>query len=389
MTTWGPWSPIYTDVQPPLSLGTLGNVATVSDIQSDTSPGLAHALTPGFVFGGDSGGPMDYNGGAPAELFRVYIATDEDCVNIVYRGAVVGSPAYAPRTTGPLELPADSIDIAKARGDTLEHGPEGKVLMVDGTVSVTNEEAARSGRSARRCYRAPRPRRPLRRSTCPTPPGRRAGTTGLSFPSSREPIPCTPRSSRLPARHSFRYRETELPQDACQSGRVMRFGKATPPVVTSSSRPFASGLSPKGRLISAARATPSFYGTPLVAWESVLGAQEYEIQWSKSANPWRPLGSLVTGATSSLLPLEPGTWYYRVRGYNHSLLKRPQMAWSTPTALKVSKPTFSVVKGGALGSPSGARRRPRVRALPRRRRRHDLAWRASAPPTSRSRPSPT
>ena len=106
------------------------------------------------------------------------------------------------------------------------------------------------------------------------------------------------------------------------------------------------GLSPKGRLTSAVRTTPSFYGTPLVAWEPVLGAREYEIQWSKSANPWRPLGSLLTGATSSLLPLEPGSWYYRVRGYNYSFLKRPQMAWSTPTALKVSKPTFSVVKGG-------------------------------------------
>ena len=94
-------------MQPPLSLGTLGNVATVSDIQSDTSAGLAHALSPGFAFSGDSGGLMDYNGGAPAELFRVYIATDEDCVNIVYRGAVVGSPAYAPRTTGPLKLPTD------------------------------------------------------------------------------------------------------------------------------------------------------------------------------------------------------------------------------------------------------------------------------------------
>ncbi len=144
----------------------------------------------------------------------------------------------------------------------------------------------------------------------------------------------------------IRYRETELPQDACQSGRVMRFGKATPPVVTASSRPFASGLSPKGRLTSAVRTAPSFYGTPLVAWQSVLGAQEYEIQWSKTADPWRPLGSLVTGATSSLLPLDPGSWYYRVRGYNHSFLKRPQMAWSTPAALKVSKPTFSVVKGG-------------------------------------------
>ena len=142
------------------------------------------------------------------------------------------------------------------------------------------------------------------------------------------------------------YRETELPQDVCQSGRVMRFGKATPPVITTSRRPFASGLSPKGRLISATNSTPTFYGPPLVAWESVLGAQEYEIQWSRSGNPWRPLGSVKTPATSSLLPLEPGTWYYRVRGYNYALLKRPQMAWSAPTALKVSKPTFTVVKAG-------------------------------------------
>ena len=59
---------------------------------------------------------MDYNGGTPAEFFRVYIATDEDCVNIVYRGAVVGSPAYAPRTTGSLAMPTDSIGIATARG---------------------------------------------------------------------------------------------------------------------------------------------------------------------------------------------------------------------------------------------------------------------------------
>ena len=114
----------------------------MSDVESNSSPGLAHALSPAFVFGGDSGGPMDYNGGAPAELFRVYVATDEDCVNIVYRGAIVGSPAYAPRTTGPLALPADSLAITAARGHTLAHGSEGKALMVDGTVSVTNEEVA-------------------------------------------------------------------------------------------------------------------------------------------------------------------------------------------------------------------------------------------------------
>ena len=349
-TTWGPWSPVYTDVQPPLSLGTLRGVATTSDVQSNSSPGLAHALSPGFAFGGDSGGPLDYNGGAPAELFRVYIATDEDCVNIVYRGAIVGSPSYAPRTTGPLALPTDTTLLATARGDTLEHGSEGKALMVDGTVSVTNEQVAAAttptttgstgGASGTAPAATPAAKVDLPDTAWPT-----GGYFWTVVPVVAEPIPTS--VAALPgAAIPIRYRETELPQDACQSGRVMRFGKATPPVVTSSSRPFASGLSPKGRLTSAVRTTPSFYGTPLVAWESVLGAQEYEIQWSKSANPWRPLGSLVTGATSSLLPLEPGSWYYRVRGYNHSFLKRPQMAWSAPTALKVSKPTFSVVKGG-------------------------------------------
>ena len=123
------------------------------------------------------------------------------------------------------------------------------------------------------------------------------------------------------------YRETELPQDVCQSGRVhaLRQDDAagrhhlTPPLRIG---PLADGPPH----LCAARSTPSFYGTPLVAWESILGAQEYEVQWSKSANPWRPVGALKTPATSSLLPLEPGTWYYRVRGYNYALLE-PARRW--------------------------------------------------------------
>jgi hypothetical protein len=347
-TTWGPWSPIYTDVQPPLSLGTLGDVAAISDVQSDSRAGRAHALTPGFVFSGDSGGPMDYNGGAPAELFRVYVATDEDCVNIVYRGAIVGSPAYAPRLTGPLQLPNGTLTVALARGDTLEHGVEGETLMLDGSDSSTNEEvaapAATTG-STGAAAGTPPAATPAAKVDLPDTAWPTGGYYWTVVPVAIEPK-SSAGASAPGASVPIRYRETELPQDACQSGRVMRFGKTTPPVITSSRRPFSSGLSPTGRLVSAARPTPSFYGTPLVAWESVLGAQEYEIQWSKSANPWRPLGSLMTPATSSLLPLEPGTWYYRVRGYNHSFLKRPQMAWSTPAALKVSKPTFSVVNGG-------------------------------------------
>lgn len=346
-TTWGPWSPVYTDVQPPLSLGTLFGIGTISDVSSATAAGRPHALTPGFAFGGDRGSPLDFTGGAPAELYRVYVATDSDCVNVVFRGAIVGSPAYAPRTTGALALPADSAGITAARTTTLDHGVEGQAFMLDGTESKTNEDSSTVTATA-----------PTTGSTTPSTAAKPAAKIDLpdtAWPTGGYywtvvPVVAIPRpGSAVPAAgasYPVEYRETELPQDACQAGRVMRFGKSTPPVVTASSRPFASGLSPKGRLVSAVRSAPSFYGTPLVAWSPVLGAQEYEIQWSRTANPWRPVGSLKTPATSSLLPLEPGTWHYRVRGYNYALLKRPQMTWSTPTALRVAKPTFVVVKAG-------------------------------------------
>ena len=140
------------------------------------------------------------------------------------------------------------------------------------------------------------------------------------------------------------YRESELPQDACQSGQVMRFGKAAPPVVSGSgNRPYVAGLSPTGRLVAAARKAPSFYGTPLVAWQTALGAELYEVQWSKTGDPFKPVGKVTTPATSALLTLEPGSWYYRVRGYNYSLPGKPQMAWTDPLKLVVTKPTFKVV----------------------------------------------
>ena len=57
------------------------------------------------------------------------------------------------------------------------------------------------------------------------------------------------------------YRDLELPQEVCASGRVMRFGKSSEPTLVTGGAPFASGLSPKGRLISAAGVGASFYGT--------------------------------------------------------------------------------------------------------------------------------
>jgi hypothetical protein len=126
--SYGPWSPLYSSVNPSFATGTMTTLAGVSDVVSDAVGALdPHRLTPGFAFSGNTSmsGQVD-------ELYRVHVFTDRDCVNAVYRGAVVGSPAYAPRTSGPLQLPADTADLALARGRFLPDGDERKQKTVDG-----------------------------------------------------------------------------------------------------------------------------------------------------------------------------------------------------------------------------------------------------------------
>jgi hypothetical protein len=143
------------------------------------------------------------------------------------------------------------------------------------------------------------------------------------------------------------YHDTELPQEACQAGRYLSFGKVSEPAVTAEQGAYASGLSPRGQLFSANKTTARFYGPPLVAWKPALGAYEYDVQWSRKAYPFTPLGELKTptSSTSYVLPVGPGTWYYRVRGVNAFIPgNKPMMSWSDPTKLVVAKPSFRVVR---------------------------------------------
>ena len=124
--------------------------------------------------------------------------------------------------------------------------------------------------------------------------------------------------------------------------------------LTAAGELFASGLSPKGRL-TAGKSSQAFYGSPLVAWTPALGASVYEVQWSKRRYPFKPepnpqnenaLGTITLG-TSTVLPLKPGTWYYRVRGFNYALPSgAQQMSWSDPAKIVVAKPKFRIVGGG-------------------------------------------
>ena len=153
---------------------------------------------------------------------------------------------------------------------------------------------------------------------------------------------------------SLRYRDLELAQDVCARGRVARFAKNSEPTLTAAGELFATGLSSKGKLMTAARTT-AFYGAPLVAWTPALGAAMYQVQWSKTGNPFKPepnpqnagAPGVLAWGTSAVLPLTPRTWYYRVRGFDYSLpTNAQQMSWSDPAKIVVAKPKFRIVGGG-------------------------------------------
>jgi hypothetical protein len=105
--------------------------------------------------------------------------------------------------------------------------------------------------------------------------------------------------------------------------------------------------------------TTAFYGQPLVSWTPALGAEVYEVQWSKTQYPFTPqpapAGTLgiLTSSTSVVLPVTPGTWWYRVRGFDYSLpTGAQQMSWSDPAKLVVAPPKFKLVGGSTSAAPT-------------------------------------
>ena len=345
-TSYGPWSPTFTTVNPPKSVGSLAPVATVSnqwDIAGRTAS--PHELMPGF----------SWTPSAPAittvkdfgsSLYRVYIFTDKDCVNQVFAGSIVGSPAFAPRVTGgPFALPQDTKALSQWDGPPYMEtmgGSEGKALDATG-VTVTSNEV---------------PGKALGESTAAS-----SGTAGganvdlwdSGWPSGRfywTVVPVTVEQVGVPdptkpnSAQPIEYQDIAVAQDACESGDVGSFGKVSAPVVTSSSTPFVSGLSPNGRMVASASKVPTLHDSPLVAWEPATGAVTYEVQLSRTSYPWRVKWDKQTSATSIVLPLGPknvGTWFYRVRGINPALPPGAQaMTWSAPVRIKISGDRFVV-----------------------------------------------
>ncbi len=431
ITSHGPWSPVYESKNPSLDTGSLRLVGTVSDVVArGTATDSAHRLMPAFVFSGTKG--LD---GVDAELFRVYVFTDRDCLNRVFTGSIVGSPSFSPRPYGPLSLPRSGSSIEALRGAYSPEGPQGVTFAQDGEPLEPTESSSQAT-----------PTTSLPGAAAATPaPGAAPGTGGaVSFLTvsgnlgapvdlwdtdwpeggyywTTVPVDAVSAGSlstvlsdavstgatsieveqpggfaagdviqigasaaietaRIatvsgnvitltdPVRNNHMilhavtrvggnvsYVDRELPQEACAAGRVLRFGKSSEPTLVAAGTPFVSGLSPRGRLTTATGGTSKFYGAPLVAWTPSLGADAYHVQWSKKRSPFVPVdvswqdrgaaAGFLTFANSAVLPLQPGTWWYRVRGVSFNLPTNAQfMAWSEPARLVVSKPTFAVAK---------------------------------------------
>jgi hypothetical protein len=383
--SYGPWSPVYTSYNPPVSGGPLTPSMTRTDVVSDASHTRDHEVMPAFLFSGNAA-----LNGTPYELYRVVVATDEDCLNVVFRGAIVGSPAYVPRETGPLALPQDLTGLDLARSSYLDFGTEPDSKTADGDTVRSNEMSGGPAQPAKidlwdsdsvggRYYWSVVPVGVFREAahqttltadalagdttiTVASTTGIGAGNTLVVGSPGGETVTVLSIAGNvitltapLQGNHAegelvtrpgdgISYEEADLTQEACAAGHVLSFGKASEPAVTGQSAPFASGLSPDGKLVAAASWKPKFYGAPLVAWQPSLSTDKYQVEWSHTKYPWRVAGTQETYSTSLSLPLKPGTWFYRVRGLDSLMVgSRPELSWSNPVRLLVTKPRFRVV----------------------------------------------
>jgi hypothetical protein len=343
--SYGPWSTIYTSTNPPISTSAVALRFAMSDKVTSASKQSSHELMPGLTWDGSSIAERQY------ALFRPYAFTDEDCVNVVYVGSVVGSPAYAPRVSGPLELPTSDTALELAFTSFLPSAAtEGPTFAADGSKVTTNESAAAaaapdSGAAATTSSSSSSSSSSsaATTSTPATDTGPKVDLPDLNFPTTRYYWTLVPVLLTVDANGVLAYVDAEVPQDACAAKRRASFGKGSAPVTTTAGTPFISGLSPSGRLLASVTHKPIVYGTPLVAWQPAKAASSYEVQWSRSLYPWRPAGTKSTFSTSTVLSLKPGHWYYRVRGLNAGALRVPFMRWSLPVQVSVAKPTFRVL----------------------------------------------
>ena len=147
--SYGPWSdPIYSE-----PAGAADASAQLHTVSSDaTSWGKAareHKTMPVFVWPNDG-----------FEFHRVYVSTDDDCVNIVHVGSIVGGTAYAPE-------PRVLSPSPRRSGTTRTFTPSSSTEPRAKTHCARTERSQGQARARRRRTRPPPPRRPRTKGRLP------------------------------------------------------------------------------------------------------------------------------------------------------------------------------------------------------------------------------
>jgi hypothetical protein len=345
VVSYGPWSVENETIEPGIGAGSINLLGAISRsrgsaiITGTTGGPDPHELVPGFWWDGDDNRsvcpPSSSGFGITCPLFHVYVYSDSNCVNRVHVSDLVGSPAYVPRLTGPLKLPESPAKLAEAAGvylgDAGDDESEGKVF--DGS----GDKVYAAGTD---------PLLPEDRTEVPEGQtrDRRSGLWDTDWPASRYWWTVVAAVPHVNVANQVEYRDVNFAEDMCQAGEEMAFGKTSAAVVERASGvPYVSGLDSSGRVRPASRNRPSFFGRVVIAWQPAPGAKKYEIQWSRTKNPWKRAGRIVAPATAAQLNLASGVWHYRVRGLDPSIPSlRQGMTWSDPQYLRIRPRTFVI-----------------------------------------------
>jgi hypothetical protein len=381
-TRYGPWSNVLTTTRtnPGPTAGPIALGGTVSDVTAVWPKKKAHALMPGFYWNGNRSPVGDQT------FYRTHIFSDRDCVHEIYTGAVVGSPAWVPRASGPLVLPTTTAEIdTTARTDVPLDGAESSTFSAYGepvtaTEGTLGDKLDLWDRGVYYWTVVPVYLNPVFSAdptalSAPTMAGATQiktavalavddwvylagesthfvviGVTDTTATLDRPLSLSHSAGAEVMFATEVQYVDGDIPQDVCAAGRVGMFGEVSQPVGGTGTAPYVTGLTKTG-VLRTAKSTklPEVYGNPLVAWAPALGADQYQVQWSRVAYPFpKPTAgtSTLTYGTSTILPLKPGKWYYRIRGVNlHSIVQTPageSMAWSTVQKLVVTRPVFKI-----------------------------------------------
>jgi hypothetical protein len=296
LVSYGQWSPEYHTAIAP---NTAAGLATLSPGATSRVQGPTHTLMPVFLFPDPD----------TSELKHVYVATDSSCTKIVYNSAILTGGAFAPRSVQYAQTTDAPVGVNA-----------GPVFMQDGMrIRPTESGALRSAASAGA-----------------TDAGASIQWADVALPGGKYYWTVVP----VVRQDDNTFHDLKSPRAACAANRATFTEAVGVPVPTRARVPFATGLSPSGRLASATSASGRFYGPPVVAWAAVPGAAQYQVEWSRSTVPWQRVGVITTYANSVTLPLGPGMWWYRVRVLDGS---GATPVWSAPVELQITTPTFSVI----------------------------------------------